>query len=293
MDGNPVIEVAIALMLMYLLLSILCTTLNEYIATFIGMRANTLQQSITKLVDAPNLLTSFYNHGMVRSAFPEEGKHPSYLSGDTFAQGLLGSLDPSKPLAGFADVQAAILQLPHSDVRDVLLSSVSAADQDMTKLRNNLATWFDSAMDRVSGLYKRKLKIISLVVGIGLALAVNADSVAVAKSLWKNASQRQEITSMATNMFTNGCKPGDADDCLKTLDANAAVQDLETFPIGWNDSNLRADGPFVKLLGILFTGFALSLGAPFWFDLLGKFVNIRGNGARPERTQALPPQPNA
>lgn len=31
-----------------------------------------------------------------------------------------------------------------------------------------------------------------------------------------------------------------------------------------------------RLIGFLLTAFAVSLGAPFWFDLLNKFVNIRG-----------------
>lgn len=34
------------------------------------------------------------------------------------------------------------------------------------------------------------------------------------------------------------------------------------------------------IFGILFTGLALSLGASFWFDLLGKFMNIRMAGKR-------------
>ena len=28
---------------------------------------------------------------------------------------------------------------------------------------------------------------------------------------------------------------------------------------------------------------ALSLGAPFWFDLLNKFINLRGAGQKPAR----------
>jgi hypothetical protein len=31
------------------------------------------------------------------------------------------------------------------------------------------------------------------------------------------------------------------------------------------------------------TGLALSIGAPFWFDTLSKFVNIRSAGTKPER----------
>ena len=34
-------------------------------------------------------------------------------------------------------------------------------------------------------------------------------------------------------------------------------------------------------LGFLITAFAISLGAPFWFDLLNRFVNLRVTGAKP------------
>jgi hypothetical protein len=36
------------------------------------------------------------------------------------------------------------------------------------------------------------------------------------------------------------------------------------------------------LIGIIISGFSLSFGAPFWFDLLVKFVNIRRAGKKPE-----------
>jgi hypothetical protein len=42
-----------------------------------------------------------------------------------------------------------------------------------------------------------------------------------------------------------------------------------------------------KVLGWFVTGLALSLGAPFWFDLLGKFMNIRGAGPKPDRADAV------
>jgi hypothetical protein len=38
------------------------------------------------------------------------------------------------------------------------------------------------------------------------------------------------------------------------------------------------------LAGIAITGFSLSFGAPFWFELLVKLVNIRRSGKRPEKT---------
>jgi hypothetical protein len=41
-----------------------------------------------------------------------------------------------------------------------------------------------------------------------------------------------------------------------------------------------------KLAGLLMTGLALSLGAPFWFDVLTRFVNVRSAGTKPDRADA-------
>lgn len=43
----------------------------------------------------------------------------------------------------------------------------------------------------------------------------------------------------------------------------------------------RSTNLFVKLLGIIITALAARLGAPFWFDVLKRAVNLRGTGANP------------
>jgi len=39
-----------------------------------------------------------------------------------------------------------------------------------------------------------------------------------------------------------------------------------------------------KIVGLALTAIAISLGAPFWFDLLSMFMRIRGTGDKPEKT---------
>jgi hypothetical protein len=77
---------------------------------------------------------------------------------------------------------------------------------------------------------------------------------------------------------------------------------LRSLPIGWNCKAETADGSdgsttdywacvkqklpqlrLVQILGWILTAAALSLGAPFWFDLLNKFINLRGAGEKPAR----------
>jgi hypothetical protein len=70
---NAVAEVAIGLILMYLMLSLLCTAINEFIATKLSIRATTLRDTLQKLIDDPTLLTNFYEHGLIASNFQASG----------------------------------------------------------------------------------------------------------------------------------------------------------------------------------------------------------------------------
>lgn len=66
---------------------------------------------------------------------------------------------------------------------------------------------------------------------------------------------------------------------------NCQLELLRPFPIGWIKENIPdqrdAWGWLTKIFGCLATGLALSLGAPFWFDVLQKFMNVRGAGVKP------------
>jgi hypothetical protein len=45
-------------------------------------------------------------------------------------------------------------------------------------------------------------------------------------------------------------------------------------------------GFWVMLLGWLVTAFAVSFGAPFWFDALSKLGSPRNSGTKPQPSQA-------
>lgn len=54
--------------------------------------------------------------------------------------------------------------------------------------------------------------------------------------------------------------------------------------LGWQGVDLVGMdlyGLITKFLGFILTALAVSLGAPFWFDLLRKVANIRGSGGKP------------
>ena len=339
------VDIAIGLMLLYLVLSLICTTVNELIATGLKWRAKSLSKALTQLIDNEELRKAFYNYGLISNAKtasrggepppdvapaaapakgaeadaagkPKDTAHPAYLDGRTFALALLDSVTETKEgkaqRAGVQqkefptldEIKKIVGDLPDSNIRDVLLASLATGQTTIAELRDSLASWFDTAMDRLSGSYKRSLKVLSLIVGIVVALVFNADSLSVSKALWGDETLRGQIVNAAAQ-YVN--KPLESPECKQTdLQEQTACllrrlkqqqEQLRPFPIGWPDQQFDAQLAsaqglawlqtwLLKILGCLWTGLALSLGAPFWFDLLQKFMNIRGTGVKPEEKKA-------
>lgn len=146
--------------------------------------------------------------------------------------------------------------------------------------RENVERWFDDAMERVSGWYKRKTQMIILVVAVVVTVALDADSLVIARSLWTDAELRELLVAAAQQ----------ANEQAPTADIGAIRDQLAALrlPIGWSlppcwwqgPANCTLVGTLADILGFLFTVIALSLGAPFWFDLLNRFVEFRGSGER-------------
>jgi hypothetical protein len=79
---------------------------------------------------------------------------------------------------------------------------------------------------------------------------------------------------LRTALANAAAAPGTSVTPKSTLDT------LQTLglPIGWTAAPAPRDSLSLVLahgLGWLLTAFAVSLGAPFWFDLLNKFVVVR------------------
>jgi hypothetical protein len=71
---------------------------------------------------------------------------------------------------------------------------------------------------------------------------------------------------------------------LKSLLNNEIAEIKRPLGLGWEGVSIRELGRYdlaSKVVGFILTALAISMGAPFWFDLLKKLVNIRSSGSRP------------
>ena len=106
-ETGTILDVAIGLAVMYLVISLIGTTCNEFLATMIDLRARTLASSLKQILDDPQLHKDFYDSGVVAGINDSLKRHPSYISSRNFADAVLASLDPTVPAAGFAARKAS------------------------------------------------------------------------------------------------------------------------------------------------------------------------------------------
>jgi len=291
-------NIALALVLAYLLLSVLTTIINEFISTTLKLRSNNLMMAIRELVDDKTIRTLFYESGLIKStdvsaARIAEKPRPSYIDGKTFAGGLLNALGHGGAAFNLDGLKARIEGLTGGLLKDSLKSIIATSAADLISVQTGIANWFDGAMDRLSGDYVRMMKWISLVVGLVLALSLNVDTIRIGYYVGQHPELAAAYDALAKEVDEKyggkvpECTDGDSVASLpcRFTQAKEAKALLDQLPIGWTDDTPGKDmftWLLLKFFGLLLTGLAISLGAPLWFDILQNLMNFRGAGTKQE-----------
>jgi hypothetical protein len=122
----------------------------------------------------------------------------------------------------------------------------------------------------------------------GLGFATQLDS-ARADSVWKANVARDSVATLARLDSAARARP--KTDSIVGAEARARTPHPVYAYAGLRHPHWSA--LWAKLLGLLLTTFALSLGAPFWFDTLNKIINVRAAGRAPSTTPAPTPADGA
>ena len=292
MFGSQILEVGIGLVLVYTLLSLICTSLKEIIEGRLKNRSKDLAKGVLMLLAADQRATkALYDHPLISGLYPPKSL-PSYIPARSFALAVLDlagvkSGMPNAPTPSLEDRLNAIgAQIDGSslpdDVKTVLRRLADDAQGDTRRFRENVERWFDGAMDRVSGWYKRRAQWIILGLGLLVVVTANADTISIAYALAHDPAAREALVAQSLEYSKQAADQkvaASAADRLAKVEAEISKLGV---PLGWS---WTAGDPRAipldwtawasKVTGWLLTAVAISLGAPFWFDVLNKIAVIR------------------
>jgi hypothetical protein len=290
------IQVALGLIFVYLVLALVCSALNEAISTGWSWRAHFLRQGIANLLDPTDLAMgtehaqTLYAHPLVNGLIRPVGRkgrlrYPSYLPARVFAAALLDF--DRKGAERSVDEAIKAVPSPQTQAALTTLWADSKGKQDV--FRHAVELWYDDAMERVSGWYRRRVHLVMWLVALGMVLSLNVDTIRIANHLWKDRTVRAAVIARTQ-------RPPTGTDNPSVTDVAVSVDKLEQLklPIGWWIEKRPSGGSdwgmtlLLKVIGLLMTAAAITLGAPFWFDMLGRVARIRSAGPPPVKTAPTP-----
>ncbi len=193
-------------------------------------------------------------------------------------------------------------------------NGITTIKSELDHFRDRLENWYDTNADRLTGTLKRtKVFPATFVLATIITISLNTDSIEISKYLYKNEDVSKQIANTAMNNYTtyqervdtlrkavptsslSDSTQNESDTSLSRVlkSKEQLKQDIQTLqsldlPLGWSGTNVKDAKSFwdyfsqwKHLVGWLATILAICMGAPFWFDVLGKVANIRGTGPKP------------
>lgn len=166
----------------------------------------------------------------------------------------------------------------------------------MGDLSGKVFTWFDNTMARVSENFALEAKVVTSVVALLLCFLIQLDALSLIRKLATDDKYRQTLVDLAPAMADYSAQM-QAGQKTETEKARAASEQIHSAMAKLNDPNLEIVPSYIsgssvnweefknsfawkKTPGILLSWVLVSLGAPFWYDLLKKLLGFRSLLAR-------------
>jgi|GEM_PF-2584852 len=274
MFGIEAINVVIGLIFIYLLFSLFVSLINEIISNLFNARGNQLYKSLKDLI-GEDAVKNLYNDPRInilikpgstisslKTEFTEikNEKLPDFIPGEIFGE-VLENFD-----------------------NDKIKGKLEKATVTLKQSRKELSNLYELAITETRATYRKNVRNLTLVIGLVVTVSFNVDSIKVFKELANDPQKAAFITAQAEAYIAANdslVQQNDAEIMELKEDLNelykTQINSLNsTLGLGWDSEVDILDQ--VSLLGILgwvITVLALSLGAPFWFDLLKRVINIK------------------
>jgi hypothetical protein len=309
---EQILGVGIGIATVCLLLSIIASHVQEVTATFTSRRAATLELALQKMLEDPTLYGMFASHPLIQNIsfhppkflllkfFSVNKPRPSYIASPLFSRVLLTTLAMRHNIPA-TDFPTMLAAMPASPLKERLLTLMVGVGNNAAACNALVEQWYDGTMERVNGFYKRRTQWVLMFIGLLLAILCNANLFSVTSTLWLSKDSRDSVAALAQ---IYGCKNGETCNAPNYEQARRDMEEkLNPLPMGYKHGSVKAywsrllhgkdetnrevsywdelGSGLYTLGGWFLTAIAVSLGAPFWFDMLNNFVNLRITGARP------------
>lgn len=310
------LDVAIGILLLFLVSSLLASAVVETVGGFLHRRSKNLWDTIDLMLgraelgdDGERLVDLLYRQPFVTALVrPTDRRYyegpggapvrgavagggelddaqrkrrfygPQHLPARDFADSLIEVLRPG----GTADTAADDLltdldRLPDgTPLKTQLRAVVGAAGGTLAEVRAGIEGWYEGHMTAVSAWYRRQTRWFLFAAGMLMAVVLNIDAVHAATTLYRDEEVRAAVVEAAGQVAATECDSDD-DGAIVACVRDEVGSSVE-LPIGWGADTDTSSGAWaLRVVGWLGVAGSVTIGAPFWFDLLRRALALRGD----------------
>ncbi|MCP4151571.1 MAG: hypothetical protein GY757_27760 [bacterium] len=303
MLGSEVLELITGLAFVYLLCSLAGSAIHDWLAGLLNTKATALEKRLAELLESSNLVEEIYNHPLIKGTTYKslydrllfrKKSTPKYIAPNIFSSVLVDLIeekgfDIDSLYKGFKETPGDknVLKSLVKKVEARVTEKTNRVEAEAEKLKANIENWFNDSMSQMSKWYKQRTRFIIFCISLILCGALNVDTIMISKALYQDDAIRQAIVEVAGQ--TTAQTPAQETGKKKTPMEKAKELEVKLselgLPIGWSNTNEEKDikgyptdflGWLLKILGILMSTVATSMGAPFWFDVIRKMMRLKG-----------------
>ncbi len=236
---------------------------------------------------------------------------PAHISPESFANALFEHINGGHLTEEISQFKQKVLLIKNNFLQQKLLTLIAELDtgkQNMAGIKENIMKWFDDYMKTVTEVYKLRSKVIVCILSAIICVGMNLDTITLTEYFWKNKEKREMMVGFAERLneeafkldslqaknvidtnksSTNRIAVTNDQRIKRILAENKKIMDtlnkfelpiyakqytIETsqikgFEWGWYI--------LIKLFGLSITTFCLTLGAPYWYQMMQNLIQVK------------------
>lgn len=170
-------------------------------------------------------------------------------------------------------------------------TKLKTAKEKLDEVVAGVENWYNRTMDSLTVIFKRASQAWIFLIATVLALFFNINTISIGQTLWTNTTVRNSVVAAANTRVEEEQQASGETEINPVEIFRRDLAALQV-PVGWTKSELDDLGlptefaqsddstrpemtPFKAIVGFGLTIIAGVMGAPFWFDLLNRLLNLR------------------
>jgi len=246
-------QTLIALALLIYVLSVIVQAIQEFVKNLLNTKADVMAQTVDKFMgkslQLPQVQGALERRGLnitaLESLSKEDFRH--LLDGIEFVDGQLDGI-------------------------------VRTAQADAEKAKENIAASYEGFRATFQEEYTKRNKLIVLILSFVVVLVLNANAIILYDQISSDQAAQQALVANAAKPPANTGGQSGQDLIAAAQSTRSAIQqDLQDYPVLIRTHKYgkdHDDHPYAQIPGLLIMGFLVSLGAPFWNDVLKGMTGI-------------------